>query len=224
MAAAASRSSTVSVVDSIILAIRDQLATGVIVPGQRLVEAELTTALNVSRSSLREALRKLVAEGLLDQKHNRGISVRKLSKRELLELLEVHEALSSMGARLAAENERRATGLKQLRQLWKRMELAARVGHVSEFLSVYPLFHDKIRDLSQNNYLIEMQRHLILYPLRKQLTALIDVKTMQQWHRDHKDLLDAIEAGNAKLAARLMAQHVERFINRVRKVNERLFN
>jgi DNA-binding GntR family transcriptional regulator len=204
-----------SVVDQITITLRNQIIQGVLVPGQRLVEADLTESLGVSRSSLREALRKLVSDGLLDLRHNRGITVRRLTKNEILDLLHVHEALACTGARLAALNSKALGARKALNSQWQKMSLAAEQGYVMEFLSLYPIFHDQIFELSGNQPLIDMQKRLILYTFRRQLTTLIDVRTMRTWHREHGAIIAAIESNNGKKAAQAMAAHIEHFIHRV---------
>jgi DNA-binding GntR family transcriptional regulator len=204
-----------SVVDQITVTLRTQIVNGVLVPGQRLVEADLTESLGVSRSSLREALRKLVSDGLLDLRHNRGITVRRLTKSEILDLLHVHEALACTGARLAALNTKALSGRKLLNAHWHKMSVAAEQGYVMEFLNLYPIFHDQIFELSGNAPLIEMQKRLILYTFRRQLTTLIEVRTMRTWHREHGLIVAAIEANNGKKAAQAMTAHIEHFIHRV---------
>jgi DNA-binding GntR family transcriptional regulator len=179
------------------------------------VEADLTEALGVSRSSLREALRKLVSDGLLDLRHNRGITVRRLTKNEILDLLHVHEALACTAARLAALNTKSSATRKALSTQWQKMGMTAEQGYIAEFLNLYPLFHDHIFELSGNAPLIEMQKRLILYTFRRQLTTLIDVRTMRTWHRENGAILEAIEAGNGKKATQAMAAHIEHFIHRV---------
>jgi DNA-binding GntR family transcriptional regulator len=211
----------VSVVDQIIDTLRSQIVNGVLVPGQRLVEADLTEALGVSRSSLREALRKLVSDGLLELRHNRGITVRRLSKHEIIDLMYVHEALICAAARLAALNTKATAERKALRARWAQMSVAVELGYVTEFLSLYPLFHDQIVELSANAPLAEAQKRLILYTFRRQLSTLIDVKTMRLWHREHAVIVEAIEACDEKKAARAMALHIEHFIRRVEVATEK---
>jgi DNA-binding GntR family transcriptional regulator len=215
MAAQEKKQASISVVDQIIATLRNQIVNGALVAGQRLVEADLTEALGVSRSSLREALRKLVSDGLLDLRHNRGITVRRLTKSEILDLLHVHEALACTAAQLAAVNTKAAATRKTLNSLWQKMGVAAEQGYVTEFLNLYPVFHDHIFELSGNSPLIEAQKRLILYTFRRQFTALIDARIMRTWHKEHSAILEAIEAGEAKKAYRAMAAHIEHFIHRI---------
>ncbi|MFD2857263.1 GntR family transcriptional regulator [Seohaeicola zhoushanensis] len=101
--------------ESVVQALRTAIHGGRYVPGQRLVEADLTSELGVSRSLLREAFRILSAEGLIETVPNRGALVKRLSRREAMELFEIRMELEALSARLAA-----------------KMQLASRSGRVSK--------------------------------------------------------------------------------------------
>jgi DNA-binding GntR family transcriptional regulator len=217
------RDTEISVVDQVITTLRDRIIAADLAPGQRLVEADLTSRLGVSRGTLREAMRRLLAEGLLDAQHNRGFSVRRLTKKDLLDLLAIHEALACMAARLAAQNAADLVRRKQLALRWKMMAAPVKTGRLMDYLEHYPRFHDLVVDLSGNSYLIEQQRRLILYTFRKQFFLLIDQRTMEQWHRENSQILQAIEAFDGGKAHKAMAAHVSQFAKRVEQADDGLF-
>jgi len=82
--------------------IRDRLMRGLLTPGQRLVEVDLIRDLGVGRNSLREALQRLATEGLVVIVRNRGAVVRRLSRREIIELSEIRALLEGAAAAAAA--------------------------------------------------------------------------------------------------------------------------
>src|ERR1700723_3733451 len=87
--------------------LRDDILARRLPPGARLVESDLTTRFAVSRGPVREALRRLAAEGLIEHVPHRGALVRRLSPREIRELFQIRIELESLAARLAAGTEDR---------------------------------------------------------------------------------------------------------------------
>src|SRR5918993_1901760 len=90
-------------VDYVLEHLRNCVIQGRYAPGQRLIEADLTRDLRVSRGPLREAFRRLSAEGLLESVPHRGAVVRRLTLREMKELFQIRVQLESLAAQLAAE-------------------------------------------------------------------------------------------------------------------------
>src|SRR5690606_1353037 len=84
--------------------LRDEILTGRLAAGQRILEKELAHSLNVSRTPIREAVRQLAQEGLLVVKPNRGVYVRTLTLSEAIATYAVRESLESMAPRLAARH------------------------------------------------------------------------------------------------------------------------
>jgi len=93
----------VSSPDQVAEALRDGVRTGRYVPGQRLVEADLTSELKLSRGPIREALKLLAAEGVIELHRHRGAYLRQLTRREVNDILTIQESLTGLAARLAAE-------------------------------------------------------------------------------------------------------------------------
>ena len=123
-----SRPTGASAVDRAKAVLRERVAQGEYVPGQRLVEPEIAVQLGVSRATLREAFRGLEAEGLLRLERYKGASVRRLAHAEVAELFEIREMLEGLAARRAAgaaAGERARVGV-----LVRQMEDAAAAGQV----------------------------------------------------------------------------------------------
>ncbi len=85
-------------------AIREGIRSGRFVPGQRLIEPDLTRELGVGRNALREALAQLGSDGLVKLEPHRGASIRRLTREDVAHFYQVREALEGMSARLAASN------------------------------------------------------------------------------------------------------------------------
>src|SRR5271156_21230 len=107
--------------DRVVDAITRNLRAGVFVPGQRLIEADLTKELRVSRGPVREALKRLAAEGVLTVTRNRGAYVRALSRVEVRDSLVVLEALVGLMANLAARHIGEADNADRMREAYRRL-------------------------------------------------------------------------------------------------------
>ena len=90
-------------VDFIVERLREDILAGRLAPGSRLVESDLTARFAVSRGPVREALRRLSAEGLIEHRPHRGAVVRRLSERDIRELFQIRVEMEALAARLAAE-------------------------------------------------------------------------------------------------------------------------
>src|SRR5499433_2889043 len=97
--------------DAVYEVLRACIIEGEFAPGQRLLSDAIASDLKVSRTPVREALRKLEAEGLIEASGRAGLTVREISEEDLSEFFFVREALEGMAARLAAENASKADAL-----------------------------------------------------------------------------------------------------------------
>ena len=89
-------------VDYVCVCIRQGVVDGRFVPGQRLIARDLTEEIGISRGAVREAFRRLAAEGMVDLIPNRGASVRRLSRRQVEDLFQIRECVEGLAAGLAA--------------------------------------------------------------------------------------------------------------------------
>lgn len=96
--------------------VRSQIAQGALVPGQRLVEVDLSSATGATRAIVRAALQRLNAEGLISTEHYRGAAVRRFSRREIENIYLIREVLEGLAARLAAERDQNPASLKEAQE------------------------------------------------------------------------------------------------------------
>lgn len=204
------RSPRGSTVGHVVAHLRDGILYGRYAPGQRLIEADLTRDLNVSRGPLREAFRRLTAEGLIESVPNRGAVVRRLSKKESHELFEIRTALEMLAARLAAVNIA-AAGVRvrfeeAIVPIWSDLPRDA----PSSYLDENKLFHQAIVDASGNDQLAtlirQMQLPLILFQHSRALTP--DILALS--NAEHRAIARAILAGDADAAAEAVRRHLTR--------------
>ncbi len=185
--------------------LRERILKGGYAPGERLVENKLSAELGVSRIPVREALRALASEGLVLIEPRRGASVAKLSPDIVREMVEVRATLEGLNAKLAAQ--RRDPGLiAELEAVLQQGMEAAAQGRADELLTLNSRFHEVLGNIAANSVLQEMMRSL------RERTAVLfgpanTVRARQNWD-EHAQILQAVIAGDADLAALLAARHV----------------
>src|SRR5687768_10183376 len=139
--------------------IRTGIAQGSLKPGQQVVEAELATALGVSRTPVREALRELEQQGLVVSYPHRGSFIRTLTAEDIEDLTHMRAAIEGMAARQAVENASRAQ-MRRLEALVEAMTRSAPAGAPSvdrEATQVIDLaFHEALVALSGNRQLLNV--------------------------------------------------------------------
>lgn len=186
--------------------VRSRILGGEYALGQRLSEVELSAALGISRSPLREALRLLANEGLVKVVSGRGVSVADFTETEVRELIEIREALDVLAVRLAAE---RAT-TQQIAVLRDNLEglTSALRTHGTQTPEWPSDFHLCIYEAAGNSRLKEhgFAVHTQLRLVRFRSGAAPD--RMEQAHQEHLALLAAIADHDPDMAARRMREHL----------------
>ncbi|CAG9168515.1 GntR family transcriptional regulator [Cupriavidus respiraculi] len=185
--------------------LRERILKGQYAPGERLVENKLSIELGVSRIPVREALRALAAEGLVLIEPRRGASVATLSPHVAREMVEVRATLEGLNAKLAAQRRDPALIAELEAVLREGMDAAAQ-GRADELIELNNRFHEVLGNIAANSVLQEMMRSL-----RERTAALFGpanaVRARQNWD-EHAQILQAVIAGDADLAALLAARHV----------------
>jgi len=201
-----SRAVIYRLVEGITLAISE----GTLLPGQRLVEADLQLEYGVGRSSVREALQILQANGLVAILPNKGANVRILNANEINELFAIREQLEGLAARLAAVNLQGAKSDQKtaLQQLMKRMKLQSRKNDAQAYNLINQEFHHMLLKFSGNGQLQRMLAQLNLPILVHQFRGFMLPDNQLASHADHLEIAQAALAGEAALAQSLMQKHV----------------
>lgn len=188
--------------------LRHGLLVGTWRPGERLTEAELTARFGVSRTPVREAIRRLAQEGLLEMRPGLGVRVRRLGPGAALDAYDVREQLEGMAARLAATRAG-ASAADELDALLARVDASAAADE-AEQVEADLAFHRRIAELSGNEPLL-----LALETLAGHVTPLKvltrDRNSAAQTRRQHRAIADAIARGDGDAAEARMREHVLAF-------------
>lgn len=201
-----SRAVIYRLVEGITLAISE----GTLLPGQRLVEADLQLEFGVGRSSVREALQILQANGLVLILPNKGANVSTLNANEINELFAIREQLEGLAASLAAVNLQgpRSDQKTALQQLMKRMKLQSRKNDAKAYNLLNQEFHHMLLKFSGNAQLQRMVAQLNLPILVHQFRGFMLLDNQLASHADHLEIAQAVLVGEAALAQNLMQKHV----------------
>ena len=194
--------------DVVFLKLRRAILTGELKPGERLMEIHLATRLGVSRTPIREAIRKLELESLVTMLPRRGAIVAEINEKGLKDVLEVRRALDVLCAELACEriSEKEKN---DLRQACAAFERATKSGSATEIAAKDVSLHDIIVKATENDRLIALVNNLSEQMYRYRFEYIKDETKHDQLVREHKSILDAIVAGDKQAASRAAAIHID---------------
>lgn len=191
-------------------AIRERVLSGEYPAGSRLREEELAEAVGVSRTPVREALRRLDAEGVVEFVPNRGAQVAVWSRQDLEEIFSLRALLEGYGARLAASKMEPAE-LDELAALADQMETIARrgiEGHYDQMALLNGRFHRLVLEAARNRRLATLVGSIVELPLQQRTLRRYSDEDLTRSMRQHRELIDALAAGDTKWAEAVMQAHV----------------
>jgi len=195
------------VVDRIHGDLQERILAGTLGPGERLREAHVATLLNVSRVPVREALRRLEFDGLVEIQPRRGATVRHLTLKDVEELFDVRESLEVLAARLAARHVSQY-GIADLEAALDASDDAYRSGDDRAIAAANAAFHEVVLQISGNTLLQELMR--LVSGRVRWLFRLTAFRADHSQHDEHRALLDSIRQGDESVAAALAYAHVAR--------------
>lgn len=188
--------------------LRTAIATGHFRPGQRLIERELCEQTGVGRTSIREALRQLEAEGLVTTIPHRGPTVTSVTYEEAEQLYDIRAMLESFAGRKFAES-RDVSKFKALGEAVDRFEKAAKGANRAELLEAKTHFYDVMMDGSGNVFVKQMLTLLHNRISLLRFTSMTQPGRLKKSVAEIRDIFDAISAHDGRRAAEACALHVE---------------
>jgi DNA-binding GntR family transcriptional regulator len=189
-------------------AIRDQILRGEREGGEWLREGDLAASLGVSRTPVREALRRLDAEGLVRHERNRGVQVASWSIHDLDEIFGLRSVLEPWGSALAATSG--LADLEQLRELADAMDVAARGSRpdLDEITALNNQFHRAILAAAGHRRLSQLVSSVVEVPLVWRTFSHYSPEAMRRSLAHHHEIVDALAAQDAAWAESVMRSHV----------------
>jgi DNA-binding GntR family transcriptional regulator len=191
------------------LRLRHQILDGSLRNGERLGEKELAESLGISRTPVREALRRLASEGLVEVLPNRGARVPVWDQQDVADIFELRVLLESHAARRAADNATEDV-LAHLSAICDEMEAEVRRGDpdLTSVATKNRAFHAAVVDASGSMRLPGLVASLVHIPVIMQTFKRYSVEALDRSLRHHREIVDAMRAGDGEWAHSVMRAHV----------------
>ena len=188
--------------------LREAIIQGKLGPGERLMEIQLAEEMGVSRTPVREAIRKLELEGLVVMTPRKGASVAGLSLKDIADVFEIRRALEGLAAELASE---RATDeeLEQMERYLVKISEEIEVGDVDKVVETDTGFHSLLYKASRNERLTQIISNLREQIQRSRTTSLSYPGRMKIAVEEHRKIVEAVSARDGELARKLAHEHIE---------------
>ncbi len=209
------RITRVTLHDAVLNQIRDMIIEGTLMPGTRINEGQVGASLGVSRTPLREAIKTLASEGLVEIVPAKGAVVRRFTESDIREILEVLKALEQTAARLACKSATDAA-IKKIAQMHKRMLALYEAKNRLAYFKLNQSIHTAIVQASGNSVLA--QTHDTLQARIKRI-RFIGNETPDRWAAavaEHEEMIEALIARDAERLAEVLGRHLDKTMDRVR--------
>lgn len=204
--------------DVVFNTLREAILRGELKPGERLMEIQLANKLGVSRTPIREAIRKLELEGLVLMIPRKGAEVAQITEKSLRDVLEVRRALENLAVQLACLRMSPQT-LVDLKAAARAFEEILGGEDVTAVAEADVAFHDVIYMATDNQRLISLLNNLREQMYRYRVEYLKKKECHKQLLWEHQEIIRAIEAGEIDVATKITEQHID---NQVEAVSDAL--
>ena len=194
--------------DVVFNTLRRAILTGELKPGERLMEIHLANRLGVSRTPIREAIRKLELEGLVTMIPRRGAEVAQISEKSLQDVLEVRRALDALCTALACERIT-AEGKNALKKACDNFEEATETRDAVTIAEADVAFHDIIVQATGNQRLIQMINNLSEQRYRYRFEYIKDESGHENLVNEHRMIYESIVDGDKERAAAAARLHID---------------
>jgi DNA-binding GntR family transcriptional regulator len=196
--------------------IKDAIINGELQPGQRLIEEKLAEDMNTSRTPVREAIQKLEKEGLIYRLPRGGFAVKGISEEEVEEVFGLRGVLEGYAGYLATTSVKEEE-LKALQDIIKLEEASMKNMNTDEFIRLDSEFHDVLYRAAKNTRLYSLLNDLRDYMYRYRVIILRYQRKPQLAINDHKEMLAALKARNARQVEKLVRKHMTRGKDLIKK-------
>ena len=194
--------------DVVFNTLRQAILRGELKPGERLMEIQLANKLGVSRTPIREAIRKLELEGLVLMIPRKGAEVAEITEKSLKDVLEIRRALEDLAVRLACEKITKEE-LKELEKAGDEFKKVLKSQDITEVAEADVRFHDVIYMATDNPKLIQLLNNFREQMYRFRVEYLKKAEVRPQLLSEHDEIIRFITEGNKEEAARVVTRHIE---------------
>ena len=194
--------------DVVFNTLRQAILRGELKPGERLMEIQLANKLGVSRTPIREAIRKLELEGLVLMIPRKGAEVAEITEKSLKDVLEIRRALEDLAVRLACEKITKDE-LKELKKAGDEFKKVLKSQDITEVAEADVRFHDVIYMATDNPKLIQLLNNFREQMYRFRVEYLKKDEVRPQLLAEHDEIIKFITEGNKEEASRVVTRHIE---------------
>lgn len=196
--------------------IKIKILQGKIPPKTRLMEVALAEKMGVSRTPVREAIRKLEEEGLVTIEPQHGAYASDISKKDIMDVLEVRLDVERLAAKLAAQRITEEA-LNNLRKLADAYQGCINDGDTDAMIEYDTLFHHLIAEATKNKLLIRITDNIQEKVMRFRYVYYDDFRRAQQQPGEHREIISALATRDPEKAADCMASHIKLLQAEVKK-------
>lgn len=209
--------------DRVVAAVIKRLLAGHFAPGQRLIENDLARQSNVSRGSVREALKRLAAQGIVTLSRHKGACIRQITRDQVVDILRIQAMLAGLGARLAAQRIETGDNRALIEHAIERVMRHKATPEGIAFHEDRRRFYEAMVKASGNLELATIMPSLHVHLIRMQFQSYVVAALRRRQFREYRAIADAILAGDAPRAERLMHQHIENAMNEIAALPDEAF-
>ena len=193
-------------------------------PGHRLVEADLANSVGVSRGTVREALKKLAAQGVVRISRHRGAAIRPLSREEAEKLVVVLEVLCGLAARLAAMNIAKGDARKRFKAVSKLLTKSTAGESSEQFLANRTYYYAVMFEIADNSELQRLMPVPQIHLFRSQFQSFLARKDVADMQREYVEISEAILEGKDAVAESRMRKHMRKTLDRLVGIGDAAFD
>ena len=194
--------------DVVFNTLRQAILRGELKPGERLMEIQLANKLGVSRTPIREAIRKLELEGLVLMIPRKGAEVAEITEKNLRDVLEVRCALEELAVQLACDRMDEE-GIKAMREASAEFRNTLDSDDITRIAQADVAFHDIIYAATDNHRLIQLLNNLREQMYRYRIEYLKKKECYPQLLEEHQTIIDSIESQDKDRATQITGQHIK---------------
>lgn len=200
--------------DVVFNTLRQAILRGELKPGERLMEIQLANKLGVSRTPIREAIRKLELEGLVLTVPRKGAEVAEITEKSLRDVLEVRRALEELAVQLVCEKITEAQ-IEELKAAAREFENVLKDGDITKIAEADVRFHDVIYLATDNQKLIQLLNNLREQMYRFRVEYLKREEVYPQLIAEHEEIIERIEKREKDTATKVVCEHIDNQVEAV---------
>lgn len=197
--------------------LRQAILRGELRPGERLMEIQLANKLGVSRTPVREAIRKLELDGLVLMIPRKGAEVADISEKSLKDVLEVRKALEELAVQLTCEKISKVQ-IAELKQAAEEFKKILKSNDITQIAEADVRFHDVIYMATDNQKLIQLLNNLREQMYRYRVEYLKRPEVYPQLIQEHEEIIRQIERREKERAADITCRHIDNQVEAVMNV------